>query len=531
MKTQEIRAIDSKTLWQAINPLSANAPDAAIERVAEQSVEKIDTEKSVTHSTTGEAAPSPKQDPIETVTRLAALSTPDYESIRVEEASQLGWRTSVLDAEVKKAQTVSHEVHQLPFPEVAPCQEPINPSQLLDDIAIRVRKYIVIEPEQADAIALWIAQTWFIPYIDLAALAIINAPEKACGKSQLLSIIGYMSYRPLPAANASASAVFRAVEKWAPTLLVDEADTFFKENTELQGMINAGYLRGGYVLRSEAVGTSFEPRMFSVFSAKAIAGIALEKHLPDATLSRGIVLNLRRKLATESVSRLRHADRNLFGGISSQLARFVEDYAQQVKHARPKLPEALNDRNQDNWEPLLAIAGCAGEAWVKRARDAALMLSNSGEKSISLGNQLLEDIQYVFSEMHDDKISTANLITELSADKENAWATYNYGNPISPRQLAKLLSAYGIHSKTVRCGAYQTPKGFEVSQFTDAFARYLDTPANLTHQGNDATNTINGKADCVADNLQQMIDELLPATFEPSPVSLSANVADDDDLF
>lgn len=531
MKTQEIRAIDPKALWQAINPLSANDPDATIDAATEQSVEEVVTESSATHAATSDAAPAPKPDPLETIARLAALSTPDYESVRVEEASQLGWRTSVLDAEVKKAQTVSHDVHHLPFPDVAPCQEPINPSQLLDDIAIRVRKYIVIEPEQADAIALWIAQTWFIPYIDLAALAIINAPEKACGKTQLLSIISYMSCRPLPAANASPSAVFRAVEKWAPTLLIDEADTFLKDNSELQGMINAGYLRGGYVLRSEAVGTSFEARMFSVFSAKAIAGIALEKHLLDATLSRGIVLNLRRKLATETVSRLRHADRNLFGGITSQLARFAEDYAQQVKHARPQLPEALNDRNQDNWEPLLAIAGCAGEAWVKRATDAALKLSNSGEKSISLGNQLLEDIQYIFSELYDDKISTANLITALGTDKENAWATYNHGNPISPRQLAKLLSAYGIHSKTVRCGTYDTPKGFEVSQFADAFARYLDAPANLTHQGNDATNPINGKANGVADNLQQMINDLLPATFEPLPVRLSGNVADDDDIF
>jgi hypothetical protein len=143
MKTQEIRAIDSKTLWQAINPLSADVPDLAIKTVAEQSVEEVATESSATHITTNDATPSPKQDLIETIARLAALSTPDYESIRVDEASQLGWRTSVLDAEVKKAQTVSHELHQLPFPEVAPCQEPINPSQLLDDIAIRVRKYIV----------------------------------------------------------------------------------------------------------------------------------------------------------------------------------------------------------------------------------------------------------------------------------------------------------------------------------------------------------------------------------------------------
>lgn len=35
------------------------------------------------------------------------------------------------------------------------------------------------------------------------------------------------------------------------------------------------------------------------------APIALEKHLPDSTLSRGIVINLRRKLPHEFVQRLR----------------------------------------------------------------------------------------------------------------------------------------------------------------------------------------------------------------------------------
>ena len=205
-------------------------------------------------------------------------------------------------------------------------------------------------------------------------------------------------------------------------------------------MINAGYLRGGFVLRSEAVGDSFEPRMFSVFSAKAIAGIALEKHLPDATMSRGIIFNLRRKMANESVSRLRHADRLLFGDITSKLARFAEDYGQQVKHARPILPEALSDRDQDNWEPMLAIAACAGEEWIQRANNAALALSAAGEQTVSIGNQLLADIQYIFESKRVDKISTSDLIDALILDEEKPWATYNRGKQFSPRQLAKLLS-------------------------------------------------------------------------------------------
>lgn len=417
------------------------------------------------------------------ITSLAALQPLEYESIRIEQAKSLGCRTSILDEEVKKARGDVGKSSNLLFPIIEPYQDPIEPAQLLDEISSSIKKYIVLDPEQADAAALWIAATWLIKCFDLMPIAIINAPEKACGKSQLLTVMGYMALNPLSTSNASPSVLFRATDKWSPTLLIDEADTFFKDNTELQGMVNAGYARSGYVLRTEAVGDSFEPRRFSVFSAKAIAGIALERHLPDATMSRGIVISLRRKMSNESVSRLRHADGSLFSEIVSKLARFAEDYAQQVKFARPILPDSLSDRDQDNWDPLFAIAGCAGEEWIKRATDAALKLSSSGEKLVSTGNELLANIQSIFEDKQIDKISTKELIEELVADEENPWATYNRGRPLTPKQLAKQLSGYGIKSKTIRM-KYDTPKGFDEKQFQDAFARYL-TPSAPMLEDND----------------------------------------------
>jgi hypothetical protein len=65
------------------------------------------------------------------------------------------------------------------------------------------------------------------------------------------------------------------------------------------------------------------------------------------------------------------------------------------------------------------------------------------------------------------------LLSGLIADPEAPWATYNRGKPLTPRQLSRLLEPYGIHSKTVRFGPHDTPKGFELTQFQDAFSRYL----------------------------------------------------------
>ena len=417
---------------------------------------------------------STKEDEASTISRLSAMKPMEYDRVRRQEAKALGIQVKTLDDLVSQARSSSNAPERLPFVEVEPCEDPINLGMVLDEVVELVRRYVVLDLVQAHALALWIAMTWVINDVEVAPILIINAPEKACGKSQLLTLTGHMVARPLSAANSSPSFLFRAITVWRPTVLIDEADTFIRENDELKGLVNAGHTRANaFVGRTVAVGDGHEPKLFDVWGAKAFAGIALERHLPDATMSRGIVIGLRRKMAHEKVDRLRHADRGAFSSVSAKLARFAEDYGQQVRASRPSLPEALSDRAQDNWEPLFAIAGCAGPEWLERASAAALALSHVDEPVVSTGNELLADIQQVFAQKGVFKIGTVDLIEALVADDEKAWAGYNRGKPMSPRQLAKQLAPYGIKPKTIRFSDKNTPKGYDLDQFEDAFARYL----------------------------------------------------------
>lgn len=402
------------------------------------------------------------------------------------------------DRQAKVAPKDGGDTQGLPFPIVEPYSDAVSPAELFDEMAKVIQRYVILETEQADAAALWVAHTYLFECFDVSPLAIIDAPEKVCAKTLLQGVLGKMCHRPLLASNASGSALFRSVTVWKPTILFDEADTFFKDKPDLQGMVNAGYKRDGFVLRSEVSGNSFEPKSFSVYCPKSIAGIALVKHLPDSTMSRGIIFNMRRKLRHETVERLRHADPSMFPTIASKLVRFAGDYAEQVRSVRPVLPDELSDRAQDNWEPLLAIAECAGPAWVARATAAALKLS--GETMASTGNELLADIQKVLAGLKTARIRSIDLIDALCADAEAAWATYNNGRPLTPRQLSQLLSVYGISPKTVRHGR-ETPKGYEAAQFEDAFARYLGDVPELPQQRNDGLKDMNGKARDVSDDL------------------------------
>ena len=210
-------------------------------------------------------------------------------------------------------------------------------------------------------------------------------------------------------------------------------------------------------------------------SLKAFAGIALERHLPDATLSRGIRINMRRKIKGESVERLRNADPQVFAELRSRISKFLQDNSTQLEKGHEPMPEELSDREQDNWAPLFAIASCGDDEGLAMVREAALFAKGATQEPQSMSNNLLADIREVL-DAHDSRyISTVELLELLTTDPEMGWVHYNRGAPFTARQLAKNLSGYGIRSKTVRMGT-QTPKGYEVREFDEAFKRYLPCP-------------------------------------------------------
>lgn len=412
----------------------------------------------------------PEEDLENAVKRLAAMKKLDYVQVRKATAKRYDIPVGILDDLIREAQQESESASDDMFVDVEPWPEPVNGFDLLNEIDRTIRRFIVCEPETAQAASLWIVMTWFIDTVQVAPLAVITAPEKRCGKTQLLDIIGKLSYRPMFASSITPSALFRSIEMWQPTLLIDEADAFLKDNEDMRGLLNAGHTRtGAYTIRT--VGDDHTPKRFNVWGAKAIAGIG---HLADTVMDRSITLELRRKLDCEQVDRIRHAEPGLFETLCRKLCRFAEDNREIIRNARPVLPDELNDRAQDNWEPLLSIADTAGGVWPDMARMAALKISRDDQNNQSIGVELLSDIKEIFDEKNATKLFTSDLIAALCKDSEKPWDTYNRGKPVSPRQLSNRLKEYGIKSKDIRIG-YENKKGFEKSQFEDAFNRYTHT--------------------------------------------------------
>lgn len=411
----------------------------------------------------------------ERIKQLARLDIIEYEKIRTQEAKNLGIsRISVLDKEVEavrkslKTPNPSNEM----FPIIEPFTEKVNGEMLLDEICTTIRRFIICDNETVHATALWIIFTWLIDIMKVAPIATITAPEMQCGKTQLLSLIGRLAHRPLLASNITPAAIFRVIEAHKPTLLIDEADSFLREKEELRGIINSGHTRqSAYVIRT--VGEEHEAMQFSTWGAKVICGIGK----PSATiLDRSIILELRRKLPHEKIERLRHAEEDTFMTLQKKIMRFTNDAKDEMQKLRPSLPESLSDREQDNWEPLLMIADYIGGKWASIARETAINISNTKDKteSKSAGVLLLTDIQDVFSSSsYKIKITTEELLNTLHEMEDRPWPEWHKGQPITARKIATLLKPYGITPKKMRMGSL-TIRGYEKNQFEDAFSRYTE---------------------------------------------------------
>lgn len=355
-----------------------------------------------------------------------------------------------------------------------PWHETVDADELLSDLAEAFRRYAILPTDADIALALWCAFTWFCDSSYIAPLLVVRSPEKGCGKSTVMNVVSRLVRRPLLMSGTSAAVLYRVVDKHKPTVLIDEGDTFLnKENEELHGIINSGYSKTApYHWR--CVGESSEPKAFNVFSPKAIALIG---HTRETLHDRAIEVELRRKLPSEKIARLRHADGAELSILAKKLARFALDRLDDYATTSPIIPETLPDRQADNWEPLLMVATLAGNEWVTKALQAALVLTGRKAESsqASVGVELLTDIQSIFESKKLDRISTIALIELLCKDEEAAWSTYNRGKSISPRQVSNRLAEYGIKPKTIRFD-FKLQKGYEKNQFEDAFARYVLPP-------------------------------------------------------
>lgn len=254
-------------------------------------------------------------------------------------------------------------------------QQPTDGQRMIEETFRFLGRFICYPTPHAQvAHALWIVHAHLMPHWDITPRIAFLSPEPASGKSRALEVTGYLVTNPVHAVNATPAYIFRKVGiEQGVTVLFDEIDTIFgpkaRENEELRGLLNAGFQRGAVVGRCVIRNKDVLTEDYPAYGAVALAGLGT---IPDTIRTRSVIVRMRRRHADEAVE---HFRRRIHGPEGERIRVMIADWAKTFKVTTwPDLPDGINDRDADLWEPLIAIADSIGGEWPARARDAALAL-------------------------------------------------------------------------------------------------------------------------------------------------------------
>lgn len=415
------------------------------------------------------------------VAELAKLSLLEYETRRKQAAKELGIRAVTLDNEVSKARPVDVESPDDPPADVVeslePWPDPVDGGALADAIQATLSRHVTFA-DQADPVAatLWVFGTYLMDVWRLWPKVLISSPAKRCGKSTLCEVFEAHVHRPLIVANCSSAALFRTIEAFKPTFILDEADTFLRENPELTSILNAGHTRRtAFVVRLIKIGDDYEPKKFSAWCPQIIAGIGEQT---DTLADRSIRIDLKRQLPNERKARL---PADLFEQSTDtrrKLLRWADDNAMQARATEADLGECGNDRARDNWEPLARLAAILGGPWPDRVRTAYAVKEgqNKDTEGDDAAMMLLTDLHGWF-EGHPaaQHVASADLVNYLIGVPDRPWAAGVKGTfPISTNAVARKLKAFDVRPRVSRTRSGPA-RGYTKADVVDAFTRYVFT--------------------------------------------------------
>jgi hypothetical protein len=383
----------------------------------------------------------------------------------------------------ERRQNPKEENEKTLWEKVEPHPEPVLLQQVLGDLCEYIGLYVFIKPPEAvDILALWVVMTWVFDRFDRLPILLVTSPAPRSGKTTLFELLLKVVNRGLPNNSITPASMFRTIEKYHPTLFIDEADTLLRDNEDLTRIINSAHDSESRVTRCDPI--TNEPRAYNCFAPVALAGN--NPVMAPATRDRCIEIKLKRKLRDDHCEKARkrqvekHAKELL-----PHIARAVQDIAPLLETVLANLTsdfhfselEDLDDRAYDCVEPLAIIAlvadqqasgNVAGGAWFERAVSAIKTVVANRTETDTKHIQLLRDIKAVFDQTQQEALLSKELLTQLKQLDESPW------DDLSERTLAKMVKPFEVKPKLIRFrDNAKVGRGYERQSFEDPWKRYL----------------------------------------------------------
>lgn len=214
-------------------------------------------------------------------------------------------------------------------------------------------EFLDCAPETLATLATWTLSTYFAQTLPAFPRLHLQGPMGS-GKSKALSLIANLAFNGLHQIDTTVAALFRLIDTCRATIALDEVESLFGEDpTSMKAILNAGYKHGMRVPRSKQ--DSKEIIDYEVYAPIALGGIA---DLNETIKSRTISLDFRRGEDRTKLNSIIERTDDRFAqvrdvGFRLALLRWG-DY--RARFQSIQLPDWLNARERELWQPLLALA-------------------------------------------------------------------------------------------------------------------------------------------------------------------------------
>jgi hypothetical protein len=166
--------------------------------------------------------------------------------------------------------------------------------ELIEEIERYIHKYVDLPEFERRIVTAYVMfsyladKTWELPYLRVVG-------ESGSGKSRLTQVTGMASYRPILVVAPSAASIYRTIEKFHPTLVIDEANLSSQsEDTEaVFQILNAGNQRVYSVIKvTKGSNDKQEVETLDCYGPKVITGLTTTDS--RAFESRALHIEMRR---------------------------------------------------------------------------------------------------------------------------------------------------------------------------------------------------------------------------------------------
>jgi hypothetical protein len=333
------------------------------------------------------------------------------------------------------------------------------------------KRYIIAAKGVSLVSALYTLMTHCFGVFGWIAYLAFTSPAESCGKSHAADIVGWASARPEILVSITAPALYRLITETKPTIVVDEAEVLTGDGetaVALRAVLHAGCAPDDWIIRCAP--NTHELQRFSPWCPKVFCAIG---GLPAVLSSRCIQVEMQRKGAGERTEKwIRRRVKTELSKLGAEMAVWAVAHKEQIREVYESLPdESFEHRMGENFAPLEAILSVADRSRLLELTTARHSLAGTGDSCLE-GVQLLQDIWRVFEDRKVTEMTSDALTSALVEIEGSPWAEGSRGRPLTQHKLAKLLKPFKVYPN--RIGDRDSRlRGYKVSWFQDAFARYL----------------------------------------------------------